>query len=169
MSFDKLYNTTVKNCSTCKGTGTVNKTDKSIAFCHCMKFYIFAVRNMELGVPFSYVLGVDNTLQPLKAGVYSFFKQEKIAFDYFMMNSMTGNCKIISATEMYLLNDFRELDLLLIYNLGLENFQNNSATLFRIMNECRTRNVIAILSFSIDKMNLIHHYSKSVVDSVNAK
>lgn len=168
MSFDKLYNTTVKNCKNCNGTGTVNKTDRSITFCHCMKFYIFAVRNMELGVPFAYVLGYTQPSGVYKPGSYMFYKQEKEAFDAFMSVSAIGNCKILSSTEMYTLNDFRDLDVVLIYNLGLENFQNNSATLYRIMNECRTRGVTAFFSFSVVKQNLIHHYSKSVVDILNA-
>lgn len=158
MNFDKLYSNTVKNCQKCNGTGTVDKTEVSVVFCDCMKFYIFAVRNIELGVPLSYVLGYKKPDPPILTTITSYYKNEQVAFNQFMAVSQTGNCKIMSSTEMYLLQDFRELDAVLIYNLGLETFQNNVANLVRILNEIKSRNIIGIFSFSIpkDKMNITY-------------
>jgi hypothetical protein len=165
MNFDKLYTNMVKNCKDCNGTGTINKTERSIVFCHCMKFYIFAVRNIELGVPLSYVLGHTKPNVPAHIGLNCYFKNEQQSFNCFMNESALANCKIISATEMYLLQDFRELQVVLIYNLGLETFQNNVANLVRIMNEIKSRGIIGIFSFSIDKEKLAYTYPQSVAES----
>src|ERR1051326_2086227 len=115
MNFKSVYQNIVKNCKTCNGTGLTDKTDRAVKFCHCMRFYIFCVRNVELGVPFYYVIQYEDCGE-IKPGPHSFFKSEKNAFDYFMTCSTNRSCCILSSTEMYLLNDFKNLDVVLIYN-----------------------------------------------------
>lgn len=168
MSFDKVYQNVVKSCKDCSGTGMKEKTEKTVTFCHCMKFYIFAVKNYDLGVPLGYIFQyqpISNT----STGCHFYFKEESSAFNHFMNSSSVGNSRIISSTEMYLLNDFKNLDLVLIYNLGLESFSNNHATLMRIVNEVRNRQIIGIFSFSIQRDRLNYHYPESICNLISCQ
>ena len=162
MNYDAIYNNTVRCCKICNGTGTVTISATEVKFCTCMQQYIFIIKMTELGVPLSYIFSYQKaiTTNPASSSKSMFiFQNDTVSFNIFMTLVEEGKNMILKdSVNMFTMNDYSDLDGVMVYNLGLETFQNNSIVLYRIMKEAEDRHLTGIFSFAISKENLNKYY-----------
>jgi hypothetical protein len=170
VNYDVIYNNIVKGCKICNGSGTVPISNTEVKFCACMQQYIFIIKMTELGVPLSYIFSYKNT--PITTSVYKsmfIFQNDVMSFNIFMSLVEEGKNMILKdSVNMFTLNNYEDLDGVMVYNLGLETFQNNSIVLYRIIKETEDRNLHGIFSFAISKENLNKYYLDFVKKRIDA-
>lgn len=168
MDYDLLYENIVKGCSSCGGTGTVKVSDTEVNFCSCMEYYIFMIKQIENNVPLKYILNY----KPIEIDdkkVYYLFKDDDYGFNMFMTLSKKYNMMLINSVNMFTANIDSTTDGVMIYNLGLETFQNNGIVLYRLIKEIEDRRLYGIFSFSIGRENLRRYYPEFIEQSVNGE
>jgi hypothetical protein len=162
VNYDVIYNNIVKGCKICNGSGTVALSNTEVKFCVCMQQYIFIIKMTELGVPLSYIFSYQKaiTVNPSSSSKSLFlFQNDLVSFNVFMTLVEEGkNMVLKDSVNMFTLNNYEDLDGVMIYNLGLETFQNNSIVLYRIIKETEDRNLHGIFSFAIKKESLNNYY-----------
>lgn len=167
MNYDTFYNNTVKGCKICNGSGTVPISNTEIKFCSCMKQYIFVIKMTELGVPLSYIFSYQKANADGK--IKFIFQNDVLSFNIFMTLAEEGkNMALKDSVNMFTLNNYEDLDGVMVYNLGLETFQNNSIVLYRIIKETEDRNLHGIFSFAISKENINKYYLDFVKKRIDA-
>lgn len=168
MDNHSLYKQIVSTCDKCKGQGHKIISVVEVQLCDCMKFYSFAVKMNQLSVPLSYIFSFKNADIPqINKKQMIFFKDDQTAFNHFMSLAIENQMHLCDATRMYEIKDFETIDGLMVYNLGLETFPNNSLVLYRILKEIEDRRLYGIFSFAISKSNVKTTYAKYVADKVN--
>jgi len=152
-----MYDNIVKGCKICSGTGTVVLSPTEVQFCNCMKQYIFIIKMTELGVPISYIFSFCKLSYSQKT--HFIFQNDSLAFNRFMSEVEDGkNMVLKDSVNMFTLNNYDGVDGIMVYNLGLETFQNNSLVLYRIIKEAEDRGLVAIFSFAVKKESLTNYY-----------
>jgi hypothetical protein len=169
MQYDTIYNNLVSQCKICNGTGTVAISNTEVKFCVCMQQYMFIIKMTELGVPLKYIFSYIKAELPPSRSIFV-FQDDEFAFDIFMTLVEDGkNMVLKDSVNMFTLNDYSDLDGLMLYNLGLETFQNNSIVLYRIMKEVEDRNIYGIFSFAIKKESLTNYYLEFVKKKIEER
>lgn len=168
MNLEAYYQNLVKKCKDCKGVGTIPVSDTEIKLCHCMTNYMFVVQMSNLGVPFSKIISYNNIPNADKKKIHFIFKDDDKAFNLFMSLVPNYKLSLYESTNMYSATNFQSIDGVMIYNLGLETFNNNGLTLYRIMKDVKDRDLFGIFAFAIKKEVLKFHYPDFIAAEIES-
>lgn len=162
-----LYQNTVKSCTKCNGTGVKDMSTIDIVFCECQEFYNFVCRWYDSGIPIKYIYNYEKIEINWDKKIYFFFQDDQNAFNTLMSLPDWCNYGIKTSNEMFNLNKINNYAGIMIYNLGLETFQNNSLVLYRLIKEIEDNRCFGIFSFAIKESNLSNFYLDFIKKKIN--
>jgi len=163
---DILYKKIIGSCTKCNGVGTISLSDTEIQFCECMKFFIFFVQMLDIGVPIKFIFGYDQIEIPKSKKIFFIFKEDQHSFNLCMNLAKSRKFIIMPSTNCFRINNFSEFDGMMIYNIGLETYKDNSVILYRLIKEAIDNDIYGIFSFAISRDNLKTYYNKFIEDIV---
>lgn len=167
MDKEKLYQQTVKCCDKCKGTGIKDMSTIEIQLCECQEFYNFACRMYDLGVPIKYIFNFNRIDITFEKKIFFIFQNDQLAFNTFMSLPEWCNYGLKVSNEMFNLTNIKQYCGIMVYNLGLETFQNNSLVLYRLIKEVEDNRCFGVFSFAIKESNVSNFYLDFIRKKIN--